>query len=193
MVSDICQGGNIMARKNTLRYILLGLLSKKRMSGYDLRQSFQNEIGEFWQAQHSQIYPELAKMEDNGLITHAIKISGEKLEKKIYQLTPDGENALKEWIHTATDELPVNRDEFVLKLFFISDIHDPALIDIVQQQYDLHEAKRHHLVARERALFPTASDQEANYGHYLILAHAINRETEYTGWLQQVLAKIQVN
>lgn len=179
-----------MARKNTLRYILLGLLSKKKMSGYDLRQSFQNEIGEFWQAQHSQIYPELAKMEASGLITHAIKISGEKLEKKIYQLTSEGTSVLQEWIHTETDELPVNRDEFVLKLFFISDIHDPALIEIAQQQYDLHEAKRHHLVARERALFPTQAAQEANYGHYLILAHAINRETEYTNWLQDVLGKI---
>ena len=53
-----------MARKNTLRYILLGLLSKKKMTGYELNQSFKNEIGEFWQAKHSQIYPELAKMEE---------------------------------------------------------------------------------------------------------------------------------
>ena len=44
-----------MARKNTLRYILLGLLSKKKMTGYELNQSFKNEIGEFWQAKHSQI------------------------------------------------------------------------------------------------------------------------------------------
>ncbi|MCZ1467576.1 PadR family transcriptional regulator, partial [Enterococcus faecium] len=26
-----------------------------------------------------------------------------------------------------------------------------------------------------------------NYGHYLILAHAINRETEYANWLTDVL------
>lgn len=36
-----------MARKNTLRYILLGLLSKKKMTGYELNQSFKNEIGEW--------------------------------------------------------------------------------------------------------------------------------------------------
>ena len=57
----ICQGGKTDGKKNTLRYILLGLLSKKQMTGYELNQSFKNEIGEFWQAKHSQIYPELAK------------------------------------------------------------------------------------------------------------------------------------
>ena len=70
-----------MARKNTLRYILLGLLSKKQMTGYELNQSFKNEIGEFWQAKHSQIYPEPAKMEEQGIIQHQVEITGEKLEK----------------------------------------------------------------------------------------------------------------
>jgi DNA-binding PadR family transcriptional regulator len=180
-----------MARKNTLRYILLGLLSKENLSGYDLKQSFQNEIGEFWQAQHSQIYPELAKMEAQGLIQHTIKISGEKLEKKIYQLTPEGQHTLQEWIHTPTDELPVNRDEFVLKLFFIQDINDPALLEIIQQQYELHKAKRDHLLAREQTLFSTKKEQDKNFGHYLILAHAINRETEYTNWLETILEEIR--
>ena len=142
-----------MARKNTLRYILLGLLSKKKMTGYELNQSFKNEIGEFWQAKHSQIYPELAKMEEQGIIQHQVEITGEKLEKKVYELTEEGKEQLAEWIHTPTNELPVNRDEFVLKLYFVKDVNEK------------HE----------------------NYGHYLILAHAINRETEYANWLTDVL------
>ncbi len=79
-------------KKNTLRYILLGLLSKKKMTGYELNQSFKNEIGEFWQAKHSQIYPELAKMEEQGIIQHQVEITGEKLEKKVYELTEEGRN-----------------------------------------------------------------------------------------------------
>ena len=160
-----------MARKNTLRYILLGLLSKKKMTGYELNQSFKNEIGEFWQAKHSQIYPELAKMEEQGIIQHQVEITGEKLEKKVYELTEEGKEQLAEWIHTPTNELPVNRDEFVLKLYFVKDVNDPALVEIIQQQRDL----------------PTEKEKHENYGHYLILAHAINRETEYANWLTDVL------
>ena len=128
-----------MARKNTLRYILLGLLSKKKMTGYELNQSFKNEIGEFWQAKHSQIYPELAKMEEQGIIQHQVEITGEKLEKKVYELTEEGKEQLAEWIHTPTNELPVNRDEFVLKLYFVKDVNDPAIVEINQQQRHLHD------------------------------------------------------
>lgn len=180
-----------MARKNTLRYILLGLLSKKKMSGYELNQSFKNEIGEFWQAKHSQIYPELAKMEEQGIIKHEIAITGSKLEKKVYQLTEEGKEQLNEWIHAATNELPVNRDEFVLKLYFVKDVNDPALIEIIDQQRELHEEKRQHLLERQKVIFPTEKEQHENYGHYLILTHAINRETEYTNWLTEVLKEIK--
>ncbi|MBO0462439.1 PadR family transcriptional regulator [Enterococcus sp. DIV1298c] len=178
-----------MARKNTLRYILLGLLSKKNQTGYELNQAFKNEIGEFWQAKHSQIYPELAKMEELGIIKHEVGITGVKLEKKIYQLTEEGRILLNEWIHTSPNELPVNRDEFVLKLYFVKDINDPAWIEILEQQKELHEEKRQHLLARQQVIFPTKKEQHENYGHYLILSHAINRETEYTNWLTQVLAQ----
>ncbi|SON64502.1 transcriptional regulator of PadC (fragment) [Latilactobacillus sakei] len=48
-----------MAQKNILQYLLLGLLNQAPKTGYDLKRVFENEIGEFWQAKHSQIYPEL--------------------------------------------------------------------------------------------------------------------------------------
>ncbi|MGM9904238.1 PadR family transcriptional regulator [Enterococcus sp. 10A9_DIV0425] len=178
-----------MARKNTLRYILLGLLSKKSRTGYELNQAFQHEIGEFWQAKHSQIYPELAKMEEQGIIKHEVEISGVKLEKKIYQLTKAGEELLNEWIHTQTEELPPNRDEFVLKLYFVKDINDPTWVEIIKQQNKLHKEKREHLIQRQKMIFPTEKEQHENYGHYLILSHAINRETEYINWLTEVLEK----
>ena len=110
-----------------------------------------------------------------------------KLEKKVYQLTDEGKALLNEWIRTPTNELPVNRDEFVLKLYFVKDVNDPMLREIIEQQRDLHEEKRAHLLARQERIFPTRKEQEENYGHYLILSHAINRETEYANWLTSVL------
>ena len=158
------------------------------MTGYELNQSFKNEIGEFWQAKHSQIYPELAKMEEQGIIQHQVEITGEKLEKKVYELTEEGKEQLAEWIHTPTNELPVNRDEFVLKLYFVKDVNDPALVEIIQQQRDLHEEeKRLPISIRAKNDLSYEKEKHENYGHYLILAHAINRETEYANWLTDVL------
>ena len=56
-----------MAQKNTLRYVILGLLSKEPMAGYDIKKAFEGEIGDFWYSNHSQIYPELNRMEQEGL------------------------------------------------------------------------------------------------------------------------------
>ena len=50
----------------TLGYAILGLLSREDLSGYDLTQRMAGRVGYFWSARHSQIYPELAKLEDGG-------------------------------------------------------------------------------------------------------------------------------
>lgn len=51
-------------------------------TGYDLKRVFEDDIGEFWQAQHSQIYPELKRLEQADRITHVELIAGTKLKKR---------------------------------------------------------------------------------------------------------------
>ena len=74
-------------------------------------------------------------------------------------------------------------------MYFVKDVNDPALVEIIQQQRDLHEEKRLHLLERKKQSFLQKKEKHENYGHYLILAHAINRETEYASWLTDVLKK----
>lgn len=50
----------------TLGYAILGLLSRERLSGYDLTRGMRGRVGNFWSAKHSQIYPELARLEEGG-------------------------------------------------------------------------------------------------------------------------------
>jgi DNA-binding PadR family transcriptional regulator len=57
-----------IAQKNTLQYIILGMLQDDKKTGYDIKTAFTTEIGEFWQAKHSQIYPELSKLTKKGWI-----------------------------------------------------------------------------------------------------------------------------
>ena len=45
-----------------LKYAILGLLNQKSMSGYELSSEFESALNEFWNAKHSQIYPELRKL-----------------------------------------------------------------------------------------------------------------------------------
>ena len=75
-----------MTKENTLQYVLLGLLAKQDLTGYDIRKIFAQEVGDFWSARHSQVYPELRKLEESGQITSYTGTVGTKLQKKYYRL-----------------------------------------------------------------------------------------------------------
>ena len=82
----------------TLKYAILGLLNRNEMTGYELSKEFETTLFEFWNAKHSQIYPELKSLNAEGLIQYRVEITGNVLEKKVYTRTARffgmGRNAL---------------------------------------------------------------------------------------------------
>ena len=178
-----------MAQKNLLPMILLGLINIDKKTGYDLKKDFETEIGEFWSVKHSQIYLELKRLENAGEIKSTTGFYGNKIEKTYYEITNKGKEHLEDWLKSYTDILSVNKDEFVLKLYFIKNRQDPRLTDLLQEQYRLRSKKLEHLKERMKFVFPTKESKNDNFGHYLILDHAIRREQEYVNWLEEILEK----
>ena len=61
----------------TLRYAILGLVDRKPTTGYDIAKEFkERELSNFWSARHSQIYPELRKLTEEGLLEYEVEIMG---------------------------------------------------------------------------------------------------------------------
>src|SRR5260221_14613969 len=79
----------------TLGYALLGLLTRESCSGYDLGRHLKEPVSFFWQARYSQIYPELAKLEEQGLVTHTNYDQQGLPEKKIDTITAESQDALQ--------------------------------------------------------------------------------------------------
>ena len=102
----------------TLGYAILGLLSREELSGYDLMQRMKGRVGYFWSARHSQIYPELARLEEGGYVVHSVVEQQERPDKKVYEITAEGLEALKEWVVQPPVPKP-SRDELVLKAYSI--------------------------------------------------------------------------
>jgi DNA-binding PadR family transcriptional regulator len=100
----------------TLGYAILGLLSREALSGYDLTGRMRARVGFFWEARHSQIYPELARLEERGLVTHHVVEQTDRPDKKVYEITEAGLDALKEWV-TQPPAPRAARDELVLKAY----------------------------------------------------------------------------
>src|SRR5919205_4499272 len=99
----------------TLSYGLLGLLARKPLSGYDLAQQMKRRVGLMWSALPSQIYPELARLEKQGLVTHhVVEQPDYRPDKKVYEITEAGREALRHWVSEPT-VVTTLRDEFLLK------------------------------------------------------------------------------
>jgi DNA-binding PadR family transcriptional regulator len=111
------KGRKHMANINTTQYALLGMLSFMPMSGYDIKKFTDMSISYFWSENYGHIYPVLKKLEENGLVVKQIEHGEGKPDKKVYSITRDGQQALKEWL-AAPVQKEIYRLEILLKLFF---------------------------------------------------------------------------
>ncbi|MCG5218281.1 PadR family transcriptional regulator [Streptosporangium sp. KLBMP 9127] len=100
-----------------LRYALLGLLTERPASGYDLAKAFEGDLGRYaWQAGHNRIYPELARLVDEGLIERAEE--GAR-GRRVHTITAAGFAELRAWLLQPLVSGAV-RNEGVLRLFLLS-------------------------------------------------------------------------
>ena len=87
----------------SLRFALLALLSVDAMTGYDLHKRFDSSVGHVWYAPDSQIYPELRKMESEGLVEGEDQLRGERGTRRLYHVTPAGDEAFVSWMAAPLD------------------------------------------------------------------------------------------
>jgi DNA-binding PadR family transcriptional regulator len=99
----------------SLRHALLGLLVDRSASGYDLLKLFNTSLANVWPATQSQIYTELNKLADAGLI--AVAAEGPRGRKQ-YALTDEGLAELRHWL-TETEPQHSRRSEVLLRVFFL--------------------------------------------------------------------------
>jgi DNA-binding PadR family transcriptional regulator len=102
-------------RLTTTSYALLGLLSISPMSGYDLQQAVSRSIAHFWPVSKSQVYAELARLEPLGLIERTDVPQERRPDKRLFHLSPEGEEALDGWLADSPVEPIQMRIAFLLK------------------------------------------------------------------------------
>lgn len=82
----------------SLRAALLALISAGPLTGYDAVKHFRSSVGHVWHAPDSQIYPELRKMQAEGLLDATEVPWGRKgATKTQYAISAAGREALARW------------------------------------------------------------------------------------------------
>jgi DNA-binding PadR family transcriptional regulator len=79
----------------SLKHALLGLLAEAPMSGYDLLKRFEHSLAAVWPARHNQIYTELKKMLESGLIE---QVEYGARNRKLYGITEVGTEEVVRWL-----------------------------------------------------------------------------------------------
>jgi PadR family transcriptional regulator AphA len=97
--------------------VVLGMIRLGRRTGYEIKQLVDVSARFFWTASYGQIYPELKRLEDEGLIRGEDAATNGR-PRRAYELTPAGEAALDGWLRSGAPPLLEMRDEGLLKLFF---------------------------------------------------------------------------
>ncbi len=172
----------------TLKYAILGLLMRSPATGYDIAKEFGDGLGCFWSAKHSQIYPELKRLTDEGLIEYHTVIQGERLEKKVYEITEAGRADFLQWLSQDPPLDPTPKDVFKLRSYYSQWLSKSAYLDLLDKQIEKRLAKFTFLNEQLQNTYGDRSPAELtgdDMGDYLVLLGAVMREQTYLDWLRK--------
>lgn len=133
------------------KYAILGMLSIAPMSGYDIKKEVEQSISNFWTESYGQIYPVLRNLITEKLVTKTVESEAGKPDRHVYALTSKGRKELRRWL-TQGFAPKVQRDEFLLKLFFGEEIGPKANIAHVEQFRELQRGSLQKYRAVEKQI-----------------------------------------
>lgn len=138
-------------RKSRTEYVILGALTLRPMSGYDIAHFVRDTVSHFWSESFGQIYPALRHLEETGRVSARRKAGARGRERTVYTLLRPGREALREWLARPAAP-PVPRYEHSLKLFFGRHAQPEAMTRLIAQVREDHARRLNHYRAMERDL-----------------------------------------
>jgi DNA-binding PadR family transcriptional regulator len=100
----------------SVKYGLMGLLARRPLHGYELKRTFEQMTGGFWQLNFGQIYQTLDKLEQEGWVSFRVEQDEAAPERKVYALTDAGSAALQDWLAHPEAKVRPLRDELFIRL-----------------------------------------------------------------------------
>lgn len=155
--------------------VILGMLSIEPQSGYEIKALSDRSARFFWAASYGQIYPELRRLAEAGLIEGTDAPTGDR-KRTVYRLTEAGEAALREWLGAPPEVLEL-RHEGMLQVFFADALPPAERALRLREMRDQHLAKVELLRAIEREV-PESTEARGS-SRYLILRFGI----EFNQWV----------
>ena len=171
----------------SLRYAILVALTEGPKTGYDVTKQFDESLGFFWRAQHSQIYRDLRKLKEKGYVrSEEIEQTG-KPNRIVFHITELGRSHLFEWSRTPSEPQPM-KDDFLVQLYGIESVDLDALRENIFLRLDRHRdhQKQYEKIYNEIGQAQTLAD----LGRKLAVDVGVRNEREWASWCAQALEEL---
>ena len=122
-----------MAKVNTTRFALLGLLTFGPASGYELKTLCDRTISHFWNENYGHIYPVLKELAEEGLVTSDNETQVGRPAKTVYSITDKGMGELRAWLAKPVAHTPP-RVELLLKIVFSGNVSRPKVLALLEDE-----------------------------------------------------------
>lgn len=173
-----------------LRSTILGLLSWKPSSGYDLKRIISDSDIFFWSGNNNQIYKSLIELQREGLVTYQVQIQESLPAKKIYSITEQGLAELRRNL-LAAPEVPELHNSFLIQLAWAEMLSDDEVL-ILLEKYAAELAIRLQMYKAQavRSGSPGRSKREKYLWKRIVDNHLGAYQTEID-WVNRMLEEFR--
>ncbi|WP_368487922.1 DUF4180 domain-containing protein [Clostridium sp. BJN0013] len=177
----------------SINYAILGILSYKSLTGYDLKKIIQESPFMYWSGNNNQIYKSLVRLLNEGFVTNEVHHQESSPSKKIYTITREGLAELKKWL-LSSPEPPEFKKMFLIQLAWANQLSTDELNTLlskyeneVRMQLLLHQEKK-----RRQTFLPDRTSREVHLWD-LIYDNIISSYENELKWIQKVQKEICSN
>ena len=158
-----------MKKYNHTTYAILGILTTDCRSGYAIKQLIDQSLNHFWKISYGQIYPTLKLIVEEGLAeVHTSSHKG-KPDRNEYFLTLKGIVTLKNWLEQPIEQIPIERNEILLKLFFGRYQSKESTVFLLEDYKQKLDARYQTYIGIEKAISNYKdNDEDARYWFFTL-------------------------
>ena len=182
----------------SLRNAILGFLTIRPLSGYDIKRYFDASVRHFWSADQAAIYRALADLEADSLVGHERVEQQTRPDRKVFHITEAGTEVLDAWLRLPAPPV-VRREPLLLKLFFASRLTPPefdgilgAELQAIEEELagfrQIIDAIEQDSAEVQRTAGPeaAAAHQELLVGPLITLTNGVQLGVSYRDWLRDL-------
>ncbi|MBN2558486.1 MAG: PadR family transcriptional regulator [Clostridia bacterium] len=167
----------------SLKHTILGFLSWKPMTGYELKKFFAETEFIYWSGNNNQIYKTLVELGAEGFVEKVVVQQENYPAKKIYHITGKGLSEVREWA-MGRPEPPSARNSFLMQLAWSDGLSEAELLSLIDSYQ--YEIEMKHVMCKEKlrrkSVYPGRNERE-RYIWEMLWQNRINAYRCELDWL----------